>query len=189
MRNKGQSIDVAVNLSAMTLADPAAPDILAEKIAGHAVDSSQIVFEITESAAMDEHAAATASLTRFRLKGFKLSMDDFGTGYSSMVQLYRMPFSELKIDQSFIFDLSKNEEARTIIRSIVDLAHNLNLTVCAEGIETPDVLEFLREIGCDQAQGYLISKPLPQEELALFLDGSNISLKDADIVPFNSVQQ
>ena len=169
MQDNGHTIDIAVNLSPLVLADPEAPDRICRTLAKHGVRSSRLVVEITESAAMGDGTLTMENLTRFRLKDMKLSMDDFGTGFSSLVQLYRMPFSELKVDKSFVMDVDFNEEARAVVRSIVDLAHNLNLTACAEGVETPGTLEFLRSIGCDQVQGYLISKPLDFDGLARFL--------------------
>ncbi|NQU70519.1 MAG: EAL domain-containing response regulator [Rhodospirillales bacterium] len=169
LNQDGYSIDMAVNLSPLLLTAPDVPDRLTQQLDHYGVDSSQLIVEITESAAMADDALTMENLTRFRLKGMKLSMDDFGTGYSSLVQLYRMPFSELKIDQSFVMEIDANEEARVIVRSIVDLAHNLNLTVCAEGVETRETLDFLCSIGCDQAQGYFISKPLAEADLTRFL--------------------
>jgi EAL domain-containing protein (putative c-di-GMP-specific phosphodiesterase class I) len=170
LRNCGHAIDLAVNLSPLILVDPEAPDRLSRMLTEHRVENCRFVVEITESAAMADGTLTMENLTRFRLKDMKLSMDDFGTGYSSLVQLYRMPFNELKIDKSFVMEVDAKEEARVIVRSIIDLAHNLNLTVCAEGVETPETLDFLRSIGCDQAQGYLISKPLDETGLARFLE-------------------
>lgn len=170
LRNCGHAIDLAVNLSPLILVDPEAPDRLSRMLTEHRVENYRFVVEITESAAMADGTLTMENLTRFRLKDMKLSMDDFGTGYSSLVQLYRMPFNELKIDKSFVMEVDAKEEARVIVRSIIDLAHNLNLTVCAEGVETPETLDFLRSIGCDQAQGYLISKPLDETGLARFLE-------------------
>ena len=168
LHRHGRTIDLAVNLSALMLETPDAPDRMSEILYRHNLDASHLVIEITESAAMENGALAMENLTRFRLMGMKLSMDDFGTGYSSLVQLYRMPFSELKIDRSFVMELDSKEEARVIVRSIVDLAHNLNLTVCAEGVESRETLSFLRSIGCDQAQGYLIGSPMDDASLIRF---------------------
>ena len=109
-------------------------------------------------------------LTRFRLKGVQLSIDDFGTGYSSLIQLYRMPFGELKIDRSFVHSLPDDDEAAHIVRSIVDLAHNLGLSVCAEGVETQVAFDYLTKAGCDYAQGYLISPPVTAGELTRILE-------------------
>lgn len=170
LRMRGHAVDVAVNLSPHILADPRLPDRLAEQLAQHQLEPSQLILEITESAAMADGAAGMGNLARFRLKGMKLSMDDFGTGYSSLVQLHRMPFSELKIDRSFVMEAESDTEARVIVRSTVNLAQSLGLRVCAEGVESPKILAFLRSIGCDQAQGYLISKPLPGKDLLTFLE-------------------
>jgi EAL domain-containing protein (putative c-di-GMP-specific phosphodiesterase class I) len=169
LRQNGYPLNLAVNLSPLMLAAPDAPDRLSQMLERHRLDTSHLIVEITESAAMGDDPLTMENLTRFRLKGMKLSMDDFGTGYSSLVQLYRMPFSELKIDRSFVLEIDTKEEARVIVRSIVDLAHNLKLTVCAEGVETRETLDFLRSVGCDQAQGYLISKPLDEAEFTRFL--------------------
>lgn len=163
------SISLAINLSAQLLDELKLPDQLCERLAQHGVDASRLVLEITESAAMADETHAMDVLTRFRLKGFGLSIDDFGTGYSSLVKLYRMPFSELKVDRSFVMELGRSDEAMTIVRAIVNLAHNLGLRVCAEGVETLDAVDFLRELGCDEMQGYYFSKPVPGEQLAPLL--------------------
>lgn len=170
LRRSGYTLETAVNLSPLVLSNPAVPDRLARKLARSDISPGQIIVEVTESAAMAEGAIAIENLMRFRLKGLKLSLDDFGTRCSSLIQLYRMPCSELKIDRCFVKELDKSEEARVIVQSIVDLAHNLGLTVCAEGIETPETLKFLRSIGCDQGQGFLISPPLSEADLVSFLE-------------------
>ena len=99
-------------------------------------------------------------LTRLRLKGFKLAIDDFGTGYSSLVQLHRLPFNEIKVDRAFVTDCTTSGESRSIVRMIIDLAHALGMTAVAEGVESADALDLLRDLGCDQAQGYLIARPI-----------------------------
>ena len=104
-------------------------------------------------------------LTRLRVKGFGLSIDDFGTGYSSLKQLYLMPFSELKIDLSFVRDVCHRDEARVMVETMVMLAHKLGLTACAEGVETHEALDFLAQVGCDRVQGYLIGKPMPGDDV------------------------
>src|SRR5262249_14407881 len=98
--------------------------------------------------------------TRLRIKGFRISIDDFGTGYSSLVQLQRLPFSEMKVDKSFVLQCATSRESLVIVKSIVDLAPNLNLKVVAEGVETLEVIELLRRLGCDIAQGYHVSQPM-----------------------------
>src|SRR5690606_7878305 len=99
-------------------------------------------------------------LTRLRVKGFQLSIDDFGTGYSSMVQLVRLPFSEIKVDKSFVMDILRSQESCAVVKSVIDLGHSLGLRATAEGVEDRPTLDFLRKVGCDLVQGYHISRPL-----------------------------
>lgn len=169
LRRDGMNLDVALNLSPLLLDDGDLPDRFARKLDDYGVDHSRLILEVTESAAMGNNGAAMENLARIRVKGMKLSMDDFGTGYSSLVQLHRMPFSELKIDRSFVMEADTDAEARVIIQATVRLAQSLGLQVCAEGVESRKSLSFLRSIGCDQAQGYLISKSLPEDDLLAFL--------------------
>ena len=127
---------------------------------------SRLILEITESAAMADTTRTMDILSRFRLKEMGLCIDDFGTGYSSLVELCRMPFNELKIDKSLVMEVPINEEAKLIVRSIVELAHNLGLRVCAEGTETIEAMNFVQSIGCELTQGFYLSEPLPPEALA-----------------------
>ena len=166
----GLDLQVGVNLSLYSLDDVNLPDALSADCARFGVDPHNLILEITETAAMGNSPVLPDILSRLRLKGFELAMDDFGTGYSSLVQLYRMPFSELKIDQSFLMESDKSEEARIIIRSIMNLAQNLGLSSCAEGVETATAVDFCRSIGCKKLQGYFISKPLPAEDLTRFIN-------------------
>jgi EAL domain-containing protein (putative c-di-GMP-specific phosphodiesterase class I) len=105
------------------------------------------------------------TLTRFRIKGIGLAIDDFGTGYSSLLQLSLLPFTEVKIDRAFVSDVTGSQDCRVIIRCMIDLAHGLGLIATAEGIETPEQLRLLRELGCDLAQGYLVAQPLEPQDL------------------------
>ncbi|HBY50103.1 MAG TPA: diguanylate cyclase, partial [Alcanivorax sp.] len=114
-------------------------------------------------AAMEDGVLALDLLTRLRMKGFQLAIDDFGVGYSSMVQLARLPFSELKLDKAFVAAAGESREARTIIRSAVDLGHQLDLKVIGEGVENGESLAFLSEVGCDFVQGYYIARPMGKE--------------------------
>jgi EAL domain-containing protein (putative c-di-GMP-specific phosphodiesterase class I) len=156
----GLSLSVAVNLSPQLLNDLSFPDHVARLATQIGADARRIVFEVTESAAMFDPGTTMDVLTRMRVKNFGLSIDDFGTGYSSLKQLYLMPFSELKIDTSFVRDIFAHEDARTMVETMVLLAHKLRLTACAEGVESQEVLDFLDGVGCDRAQGYFIGRPM-----------------------------
>lgn len=162
---KGLKMSVAVNVAPQMLTNLHLPDEIVELAREIGVSTKRVMLEITETGVMEDPHLAMDILARFRLKGFHLSLDDFGTGFSSLAQLYRMPFSELKIDQSFVRDVSKSDEARVIVRTMAEMARNLNLSVCAEGVEDSETLEFLMTCGCDKAQGYLISKPVPGDAL------------------------
>ena len=155
---------IAINLSPYLLNDLLIPDKVEELIKKHGISLDNICFEITETGMINKPEIAMDILTRLGIKGFKLSIDDFGTGYSSLVELHKMPFSELKIDKSFVMNLLKDEDAWIITRSIVDLGHNLGLTVVAEGVENEKTIEKLKSIHCDVLQGYYISKPIPIAE-------------------------
>jgi len=118
---------------------------------------------------MDDNERSLQTLTRLRMQGFQLAIDDFGTGYSSMLQLVRMPFSELKIDQSFTMNVSGNAESRAVIRSMVELGKSIGMKVVAEGIEELSSWDFLRQLDCDMVQGFLIARPLPAEQVFSWL--------------------
>ncbi|NQV79088.1 MAG: EAL domain-containing response regulator [Alphaproteobacteria bacterium] len=168
----GHQISAAVNLSPELLTDISLPDQISAILIEGGISPSYLTLELTETGAMQDVPLSMDILTRFRLKGVQLSIDDFGTGYSSLIQLYRMPFGELKVDRSFVHSLPEDDEAAHIVRSIVDLAHNLGLTVCAEGVETQTAYDYLTKIGCDSAQGYFISPPVPPGEFSRFLGRS-----------------
>jgi len=167
---EGIALAVAVNLSPKDLANLALPDETAELVHQHGLDPSQLVIEVTESGAMEDVGRASEILARFRLKGFRIALDDFGTGYSSLAWLHRLPFNELKIDRSFVGELGTSPEAGILVRSIVDLAHNLGLEVCAEGVETSEAWSTLAAWGCESVQGYLVSRSLSAPEIAGFIE-------------------
>jgi EAL domain-containing protein (putative c-di-GMP-specific phosphodiesterase class I) len=150
-----------VNLSPKLVRELDFPDRLSDIMRSHGLENSRLTLEITETAALEDPARTRDILTRLRVKNFGLSLDDFGTGYSSLTQLYRMPFSELKVDKSLGLELHTSREAQTIVRSLVELAHNLGLTVCTEGVETAGALNFLEVAGSDYAQGYFLGRPMP----------------------------
>jgi len=163
-RTAEMPLRISVNLSTRDLLDPELSARLATILARHGVLASAFCLEITESAIMDDPQRAEAMLNRLSEQGFKLSIDDFGTGYSSLAYLKRLPVDELKIDKSFVMGMESGEDDAMIVRSTIDLAHNLGLTVVAEGVETLAILDRLRALSCDEAQGYHISRPLGAED-------------------------
>lgn len=161
----GLTMQVAVNMSANTLKDLQIPEKMEHLIKYFGLKPSQLILEITESALMQELVKSLDILTRLRIKGIHLSIDDFGTGYSSMVQLHRAPFSEIKIDRSFVATMEEDPEAATIVEIIIMLGHKLNMKVVAEGVETNSCQAILKELTCDRAQGYLFAKPMPARKI------------------------
>jgi EAL domain-containing protein (putative c-di-GMP-specific phosphodiesterase class I)/ActR/RegA family two-component response regulator len=157
---------LAVNLSPLSLTDLALPERISDALAKADVPASALVLEVTETAVMTDCVAAADILTRLRIRDVKLSIDDFGTGHSSLLSLMRLPFSELKIDQSFVRDCLADPEAPKIIRGIVSVARELDLKLVAEGIETESVAELMEKLGCLVGQGYLFAPPLTAEALA-----------------------
>jgi EAL domain-containing protein (putative c-di-GMP-specific phosphodiesterase class I) len=153
-------VGLRLNISAKLLTDVDFPDRLDRLIGELGLDPSDITMEITETAMLDGHPNTFDILTRFRLKNINLAIDDFGIGYSSLTQLFQMPFNEMKIDKSLLSHIENSREARIMVQALVNLAHNLGLTVCAEGVESEAALSFLSEIECDSAQGFFISRPL-----------------------------
>jgi len=170
-RTQGLALRVSVNLSTRDLLDPELSTRLADILVRHGVLASAFCLEITESAIMDDPQRAEAMLNRLSEQGFKLSIDDFGTGYSSLAYLKRLPVHELKIDKSFVMGMETGEDDAMIVRSTIDLAHNLGLTVVAEGVETAAILERLRTLACDEAQGYHIARPLPVDDFLAWQEG------------------
>lgn len=161
----GIRIQVSVNTSARTLTNLQYPDELIALVAEKGLDPSQLIVEVTESALVEELTKSLDVLTRLRLKGVHLSIDDFGTGYSSMQQLQRVPFTELKVDQSFVAQADIDRGCRSIVKTTIQLGHRLGMKVVAEGVETDSIWDLLAGFGCDQVQGYLMAKPMPGESL------------------------
>ena len=161
-----QGIDtcIAFNISALSLEQLDFPDLVERMCRALEVPTDRLVLELTEGATQPL-VKLMDTLTRFRIKGIGLAIDDFGTGYSSLSQLRQLPFTEVKIDQSFVADAVSSRDSRVIIESVVGLAHGLGLTATAEGIETVEQLRLVRELGCDVAQGYLVSRPIEPEAL------------------------
>ena len=163
-RGQGLPVTVSVNLSPKSLEDPALADRITELVQKRGLQPRDMILEITESAAMTDVARALENLARLRVKGFGLSIDDYGTGYSSMQQLARIPFTELKIDRSFVTDAATHGQRGVMLESSIDMAHKLGLKVVAEGVETRADWNQLKRIGCSLAQGYFIAKPMPAAE-------------------------
>ncbi len=156
---------VSINLSTRDLMDLELPDKLEAILLRHGVRAEAFCLEITESAIMDDPERAEGTLNRLAQRGYKLSIDDFGTGYSSLAYLKRLPVQELKIDKSFVMGMEREDGDAKIVRSTIDLAHNLGLSVVAEGVENAAIQQRLAEQGCDEAQGYHLSKPVPLAQL------------------------
>lgn len=166
---QGVDLTVAVNLAVPNLLDPDLPTDVARLLAAAGVAPSRLQLEITENVIMADPFRAMGVLERLRALGVGLSLDDFGTGSSSLAYLKRLPVDELKIDRSFVLNLLDDERDAVIVRSTVEMSRALGLRVVAEGIETAAAWERLRSFGCDQAQGYYLSRPVPADELTPWL--------------------
>lgn len=160
LHEKGHSLVMSVNLSLSSLGDTTLAERITGVVRGAGVEPHHITLEVTESAAMTDVAHALENLARLRMRGFGLSIDDYGTGFSSMQQLTRVPFSELKIDRSFVTDCTTNHSLRVIIESSIDMAHKLCVKSVAEGVETQEEWDMLKGMNCDVVQGYFIAKPM-----------------------------
>jgi EAL domain-containing protein (putative c-di-GMP-specific phosphodiesterase class I) len=168
-REEGVDTHLAFNISALSLQHLDFPDLVERMCRALEVPADRLVLELTEGATQPL-VKLMDTLTRFRIKGIGRAIDDFGTGYSSMMQLRRLPFTEVKIDQAFVSDVERSRDSRLIVKAIVDLAHGLGLTATAEGVETVEQLRIVHELGCDVVQGYLISPPLPPNKLKEWRD-------------------
>jgi diguanylate cyclase (GGDEF)-like protein len=171
----GHDIKISINLSMKDLLNPELPDLVAGLTAKIGIDPSWVIFEITEGSIMTDPTRALIIVERLKSMGFDFSIDDFGTGYSSMAYLKRLPVSELKIDKSFVLDMMTNENDAIIVQATIGLAHNLGLTVTAEGVEDEKALQMLDKMGCDIAQGYFFSRPLPKTELLSWMQKNSLS--------------
>ncbi len=168
----GLDITLCINLSAKSLQDQQMPDLLKEMLASYKANPRKLTLEITESALVIDPEIARSNVHRLADLGVRLSIDDFGTGYSSLAYLQQLPLDELKIDKSFVFGMLESHNDGVIVRSTVDLAHNLGLQVVAEGVETLDHVEALGRLNCDMAQGFFISPALPADLLNQWLSSS-----------------
>lgn len=183
LRKKGIKLTIAVNISTRDLIGSDFPEKITHIFKRHNVTYEAISLEITESSIMDDPVRAEATLQRLAHMGIKLAIDDFGTGYSSLGYLKRLPVQELKIDKSFVMNMIKDENDTIIVRSTVDLGHNLNLKVVAEGIESIEVWNLLSDMGCDYGQGYYMSKPIPAKDYEEWLEKWQIKRQETFKIP------
>lgn len=170
--DRGNDFTLSLNVCPTLLDSPEFADALARTLVGAGADPHEVVLEVTESAAARNEGAALENLARLRMRGFELSIDDFGTGFSSLAKLVRTPFSELKIDRSFVSRVVADRAARTLVESMIALARRLGMRTVAEGIETEEQLEELLALGCDMGQGYLFAKPMPMPDWLGFMGAS-----------------
>jgi EAL domain-containing protein (putative c-di-GMP-specific phosphodiesterase class I) len=180
--DNGIDIKIAVNLSAKDLSNRNLPTEVANLLAAHGVATRSLILEITESAVMQDPNHALEVMKHLNEMGVTLSIDDYGTGYSSMAYLRSLPVQEIKIDKSFVLKLASSRSDEILVRSTIDLGHNLGLKVTAEGVEDVSSIEILRAYGCETAQGYFVSKPLPAEEFTRFFMTSRWSRNPAGII-------
>ncbi|MDT8311515.1 MAG: EAL domain-containing protein [Methylophaga sp.] len=181
-------LKLSVNISPVSLANEQLFIDIEQLCQQHQVASEQLILELTETAAMDDPVKSLDTLTRLRIRGFRLSIDDFGTGFSSMLALVRMPFSEVKIDKSFVMTAANAHESRQVIKATIDLAHSLDMSVTAEGIETQETLQQLQAMGCDLAQGYYIGRPMTSEQVVDWLNQRQVFLEQQRLQSLQALQ-
>lgn len=169
-RAAGRSLNIAINLTASCLLDLTLPDQIGALCSKVGLPPEQVLLEVTETEAMRDTRRTMDVLLRMRLRSIGLGIDDFGTGFSSLRELQRMPFSEMKIDKSFVMDMANNRDCRVIVNAIIDLGHNLGLKIVAEGVEDARAWNMLAEKGCDLAQGHAIAKAMPNEEFLKWVE-------------------
>jgi EAL domain-containing protein (putative c-di-GMP-specific phosphodiesterase class I)/AmiR/NasT family two-component response regulator len=162
-REHGLNLTVAVNLSLVSLTDTTLADRIAQVVQAEGLEPRHMVLEITETAAMTDVAPALENLARLRIRGFGLSIDDYGTGFSTLRQLMRVPFTELKIDRSFVTGCAESSLSRALVDSSVDMTRRLQIESVAEGVETQSDWNVLQSVGCDAAQGYFFAPPMEAE--------------------------
>ncbi len=177
---RGHRLGVAVNLSTQDLLDELLCDRVERRLEQFGIEPARLTLEITEGTLLYDGPRTRSTIERLHEIGVHLSIDDFGTGYSSLSYLRQLPVTELKIDRSFVTNLVVDAQDETIVRSTIDLGHNLGLQVVAEGVETNDVADRLRVLGCDIAQGYGICRPLPFDQLATWLVNTSFATRQAD---------
>ena len=178
--DRGFHLGLSVNLSTHDLLDTRLPERVQRYLEANQVDPSMLTLEITESALLIDAPRSRATINDLHAIGVKMSIDDFGTGYSSLSYLRQLPVRELKIDQSFIANVLIDEQDEVIVRSTIELGHNLGLEVVAEGVENNEILEQLRRFGCDVAQGFCISRPLAANHFMSWLHATGHPSRNQD---------
>ncbi|WP_051275684.1 putative bifunctional diguanylate cyclase/phosphodiesterase [Aestuariibacter salexigens] len=179
-RSAGYDISVAVNISAIDLIDLTLPGYVDDLLQRYNVTPEKLMLEVTESAIMSEPEVAIKALNTLHRMGVKLSIDDFGTGYSSLAQLKKMPVAELKIDKAFVLDLANNPDDQVMVNTMLALAKNLELSTVAEGVEDLPSLQILEKAGCDKAQGFYLSKPMPLAQFNQWVDENALQYEARD---------
>jgi EAL domain-containing protein (putative c-di-GMP-specific phosphodiesterase class I) len=165
----GENLTLSLNVTASVLLDLTLPDRIVDLCKQKGLPPDRLILEVTETEAMRDVTRTMDVLLRMRLRNIGVSIDDFGTGHSSLRELQRMPFSEMKIDRSFVTDMARNRDYAVIVNSIIDLSKNLDLKIIAEGIEDAQVWDMLAERGCNYAQGFYMGKPMPEAEFDIWL--------------------
>jgi diguanylate cyclase (GGDEF)-like protein len=190
-RREGLEVELAVNLSAPDILDSDLADEILNLLRAHRVASASLVLEITESAVMRDPQLAARNMQLLKIAGVRFAIDDFGTGHSSLSQLSRLPVDELKIDRSFISHTRLGSDAATIVTSTIKLGHSMGLTVVAEGVEEAEAWNLLRRLGCDFAQGYLISPPLAAADVPAFVRQANqlLPASDSTVLQIQALEQ
>lgn len=183
LRRDGFDVQVALNVEGEQLADANFPEQMSDLASERGLKPSDFVLEITEHGVIAQLFNTIENVLRLRLRGFSVAIDDYGTGHSTMSQLQRLPFSELKIDKSFVDRLPDCTKSRSIVASTIELAHRLGLTVVAEGVETHDQLRTLTKMGCGSVQGFLLAKPMTIGALREFLTNGILQLGAARLGP------
>jgi diguanylate cyclase (GGDEF)-like protein len=185
----GINLEISVNVSSLCLLDPEFPDLLAGMLASYELPAKSLMIEITETSIMVNPERSFQIVNRIADMGVGVSIDDFGTGYSSLAYLKKLPATELKVDKSFVKDMLENDSDMTIVNATIQLAHNLGLTVAAEGVENSATFNRLKAMGCDSLQGYFISQPLAADEFLTWLQTKGTSFlppeKKAEQVTLN----
>ncbi len=162
-RGAGLDLKISMNVSASNLLEPDFAGRVVESLVEHSLEASCLEIEITETAVMEHAGPALSALETLAGAGVRLAIDDFGTGYSSLSYLQRLPTKVVKIDQSFVRDLAEDERARSLVSAMIALSHDLGYRVVAEGVETKQILDIIEGLSCDEAQGYLIGRPMAPE--------------------------